>query len=71
MRTVEKVTHVGLDCHKKFSTLSGRDAAGVVVLRERLEHADRLELRRRLVQYKRGTPVILEGTLSGSRTRGS
>lgn len=62
MRTVEKVTHVGLDCHKKFSTLSGRDAAGVVVLRERVEHADRSELRRRLGQYAPGTPVVLEGT---------
>lgn len=62
MRTVEKVTHVGLDCHKKFSTLSGRDAAGAVVLRERVEHTDRSELRRRLGQYAPGTPVVLEGT---------
>ena len=28
MGTVQKVTHMGLDCHKNFSTLSGRDAAG-------------------------------------------
>lgn len=62
MGMLQKVTHVGLDCHKNFSTLSGRDEAGKVVLRERLEHADRSELRRRLGQYPKGTPVVLEGT---------
>jgi hypothetical protein len=39
MKKVEKVTHVGLDCRKNFSTLSGRDATGALVLRERFEHA--------------------------------
>jgi hypothetical protein len=53
---------VGLDCHGKFSTLSGCDAAGAVVLREKLDHTDRSELRRRLGQYAPGTPVVLEGT---------
>lgn len=58
----EKVTQVGLDCHKKFSTLTARDAAGKVVLRERLGHADRAAMRQQLRRYPRGTPVVLEGT---------
>jgi transposase len=62
LEKVQKVTHVGLDCHRKFSTISGRDAAGKVVLRERLDHTDREAMRRRLGQYPKGTPVVLEGS---------
>jgi transposase len=57
-----RVTQLGLDCHKKFSTISGRDAVGKVVLREKLDHVDRQEMRRRLKAYPKGTPVVLEGT---------
>jgi transposase len=62
MGIASKVTQLGFDCHKKFSTVSGRDAAGKVVLREKLDHVDRQEFRRRLGQYPKGTPAILEGT---------
>ena len=40
-----KVTQMGLDCHKKFSTVTARDAEGRVVFRTRLEHADRARMR--------------------------
>src|SRR5512146_542824 len=62
MRVPTSVTQVGLDVHRKFSIAAGRDAAGRIVFRERLEHADRNELRKRLARWPRGTPVILEGT---------
>jgi transposase len=62
MGIASKVTQLGFDCHKKFSTVSGRDASGKVVLREKLDHGDRQEMRRRLGQYPKGTPVVLEGT---------
>ena len=62
MGMLQKVTHVGLDCHKNFSTLSCRDAAGNVVSRERLDHGDRALMRKRLGEFVPGTPVVLEGT---------
>jgi transposase len=62
MGTNAKVTQIGLDVHRKFSIASARDASGRVVQRERLEHVDRNELRKRLSRWPRGTPVILEGT---------
>jgi transposase len=57
-----KVTQIGLDVHRKFSIAAARDASHKIVWRERLEHVDRNELRRRLSQWADGTPVILEGT---------
>ena len=57
-----RVTHVGLDCHRKFSTLSGRDAAGKVIVRQKLDHADRAAMGRDLSLFARGTPVVLEGS---------
>jgi len=59
---LQKVTHVGLDCHRKFSTLSARDATGKVVLREKLGHSDRELMRQRLAEFAKGTPVVLEGS---------
>jgi transposase len=51
-----------LDNHKNFSRLTGRDAAGKIVLRQRLEHKDRQALREDLQRLPAGTPVVLEGT---------
>ena len=57
-----KVTQMGLDCHKKFSTVTARDAEGRVVFRTRLEHADRARMRAQIRAWPRGVPVVLEGT---------
>ena len=62
MRTQEKVVQVGLDSHRRFSRLSGRDADGRVVWRERLEHGDRAVMRTRLARLPAGTPVVLESS---------
>ena len=62
MKTRAKVTQIGLDSHRKFSKVTGRDAEGRVVWRQRLEHADRAALRARLRQWPKGVPVVLEGT---------
>ena len=61
-RTLESVRQMGLDGHRTFSLVVGRDAAGKIVSRQRLEHRDRLELHRRLRQYPAGTPVVLEAS---------
>jgi transposase len=57
-----KVSHMGLDNHKNFSTVTARDAANQILFRQRLEHADRAALRAKLARWPAGTPVILEGT---------
>jgi transposase len=62
MGTQKKVTHVGLDCHKNFSRVTARDEHGKVAFRQRLEHADRQELRKQLRAWPAGLPVVLEGT---------
>lgn len=56
------ITHAGLDVHKHFSRISGMDASGKVIFRQRLEHADRAALRSELAQWPRGMPVVLEAT---------
>jgi transposase len=58
----QNVTQIGLDVHRKFSIASLRDASGKVVARERLEHADRNELRKQIHRWPAHTPVILEAT---------
>ena len=58
----EKVTCVGLDCHKNFSRLTARDASMKVLFRQRVEHVDREALRAQLRGLPAGTPVVLEGT---------
>jgi transposase len=63
MGTKAKVSQIGLDVHRTFSIAAARDASsGRVVWRERLDHVDRDELRRRLSSWPPGTPVVLEGT---------
>lgn len=59
---MEKVTQMGLDCHKKFSTVTARDATGRIAFRTRLEHADRGRMRAQIRDWPRGVPVVLEGT---------
>jgi len=62
VRIETTITQAGLDNHKNFSRLSGRDASGKIVFRQRLEHKDREALREDLRQLPAGTPVVLEGT---------
>jgi transposase len=62
MGQYEKVTRVGLDVHRNFSLASLQDDRGQVIARQRLEHADRQELRRRIGAWPAGTPVVLEAT---------
>jgi len=57
-----QVTQIGLDCHRRFSNATGRDAAGKIVWRERLDHGNRNTLREALEEWPKGAPVILEGT---------
>lgn len=62
MGTELTVTQMGLDCHRNFSQLTGREGqSGKIVFRRRLEHADRAELRRQLRQLPR-VPVVLEAS---------
>ncbi len=60
--TAVKLACVGLDCHRNFSTATGRDDSMQVVWRQRLDHRDRSQLREALSAWPAGTPVILEGT---------
>ena len=62
MEQGSKVSQIGLDSHKKFSKVTARDAKGKIVWRQRLEHADRRQLRTRLETWPPGVPVVLEGT---------
>jgi transposase len=62
MRTESTITQAGLDNHRNFSRLSGRDSTGRIVFRRRLEHKDRQKLREDLRCLPAGTPVVLEGT---------
>lgn len=62
MKMSGKITQVGLDSHRMFSSVTARDAQGKVVWRRRLEHADRQRLREELQTWPKGAPVVLEGT---------
>jgi transposase len=62
MTEAVKLACVGLDCHRNFSLASARDESGRIAWRKRLEHADRLALRKELSSWPAGTPVVLEGT---------
>lgn len=59
------VSQMGLDCHRNFSRVTARDEAGKVAWRQRLEHADRSQLREQLRQWPK-VPVVLEGTFGWS-----
>lgn len=62
MDTRRKVTQIGLDVHRRFSIASLRDGSSRIVARQRLEHADRNGLRKKISNWPAETPVILEGT---------
>ena len=68
MRTQSKVTQIGLDVHRNFSLASLQDDSGQVIARERLEHADRPELRKRMAAWPVGTPVIVNRPWESVRT---
>lgn len=57
-----KVTQLGLDCHRNFSNVTSRDAAGRVVWRQRLAHQDRGAFRSAIRAWPAGLPVVLEST---------
>ncbi len=61
-RMSPKLACVGLDCHRNFSSATGRDGSMKVIWRRRLDHQDRGLLREELSRWPAGTPVILEGT---------
>jgi transposase len=56
------VSAIGLDVHYKFSSVTMRDEQGKVVARERLDHQDRAALRKRLAQWPKGVPAVLEAS---------
>ena len=62
MKMNGKITGIGLDSHRTFSSVTARDAEGKIVWRKRLEHADRGPLREELRTWPEGTLVVLEGT---------
>jgi transposase len=62
MGTAINVSQIGLDVHRNFSLATARDQSHRIVWRQRLEHADRSALRKRLSLWPKGTAVILEGT---------
>ena len=53
---------VGLDVHRRFSTVTARNAERKIIWRRRLEHKDRHVLRKQLADWAGGTPVILESS---------
>ena len=53
---------VGLDVHRRFSTVTARNAEGKIAWRQRLEHENRERLRTYLLDWPRGIPVILESS---------
>ncbi|RPI59317.1 MAG: IS110 family transposase [Planctomycetaceae bacterium] len=56
------VTGVGMDVHYKFSSVTMRDAHGIVVHRERLDHRDRSALRERLSRWPKNVPIAMEAS---------
>ena len=63
MKTTDRMAvGAGLDVHRRFSTVTARNAEGKIAWRQRLEHKDRDDLRKRLEDWPRGIPVILESS---------
>ena len=63
MKTTDRIAAaIGLDVHRRFSTVTARNAEGKIAWRERLEHEDRDDLRKHLATWPRGMPVILESS---------
>ena len=62
METLQKVSHIGCDLHKKFTIATARDAQNRRLWRQRLEHGDRPGLQAQLDAWPKGTPVIFEAS---------
>jgi transposase len=56
------VAYGGMDVHRKFSTVTLRDAEGRVVSREQLNHEDRQKMREHLGRWPAGTPLVMEAS---------
>ena len=61
-RTDRRAVVVGLDVHRRFSTVTARNAEGKIAWRQRLDHRDRGRLRECLEDWPEGIPVILESS---------
>ena len=61
-KTDRTAVMIGLDVHRRFSTVTGRNAKGKIAWRQRLQHEDRKLFRERLEDWPRGIPVILESS---------
>lgn len=57
---------IGLDTHRKFSTIVARDSTGHIVEHGRLEHHDRAKLRAQLQRYAKGSVVVIEASFGWS-----
>jgi len=57
-----KVSHIGMDVHRTFSTVTARDATNRMVWRQRADHRNRTALREQFKGWGSGIPVILEST---------
>ena len=62
MSPYEKVACGGMDVHYKFSRVTFRDEQGDVVARERIDHVDRDELKRRLSYWPKDVPIVMEAS---------
>jgi transposase len=63
MKTTDRMAAaIGLDVHRRFSTVTARNAEGKIAWRQRLEHGDRDDLRKHFGTWPQGTPVILESS---------
>jgi transposase len=62
MKMLMNVAQVGLDSHRKFGSLTARDAQMKVIARMDLDYVNRRTLARQLGQFPPGTPVIVEGS---------
>lgn len=63
MKTTDRTAvAIGLDVHRRFSTVTARNAEGKIAWRQRLEHEDRDDLRKRVETWPREIPVILESS---------
>jgi len=63
MKTTDRTaTAIGLDVHRRFSTVTARNAEGNIAGRQRLEPEDRDDLRKPLETWPQGIPVILESS---------
>ena len=62
MSPYEKVACGGMDVHYKFSRVTFRDKQGEVVARERIDHVDREELKRRLSYWPKDVPIVMEAS---------